>query len=93
MSDEPDESGKKELLERWERHPGDDGVLEVKFLDEGVIYLMKCCNKAQKKGKSLLDWPLGMPGDLCMCSPGTGSKDHRSYCCYPGCACTCMRAY
>lgn len=49
-SDEPD---KTELLERWERHPGVGGVLEARFPEEGVISLIKCCNKGPILGESL----------------------------------------
>lgn len=61
VSDEPDESHKKELPERWERQPGDYGILEAKFPDEGVIKLIKCRNKGQLKGESLLDLATGGP--------------------------------
>lgn len=93
VSDEPDELDKKELPERWESYPGGSGVLEAKLPEEGVINLIISCNKGQIKGKSLLDWPLEVPGDLCVYSLGTGSKVHRSYNCYPGCAHTRTYAY
>lgn len=54
------------------------------------------CNQSHqmsdKEQKSAISASGGL-GDLCVCSPGTGSKDHRSYNCYPGCAHICMYAH
>lgn len=92
VSDEPDESDKKatrDIRKTSRKQWGPRSQVSRRRCNQSHQMLQQRSDKEQKSAVLAT----GGPGDLCVCSPGTGSKDHRSYNCYPGCAHICMYAH